>query len=343
MGLNFSDYAESAAVKKRRQEADQHEKYNESEAVRLAREAMKNHENNKVSDWTGGSYGQSLKNALDKINNRERFSYDLNGDALFQQYKDQYIKQGNLAMQDTIGKASSLTGGYGNSHAATAGNQAYQGYLQKLNDVVPELYQLALNRYTAEGQELKDNLSMYQNLYNTEYGEYRDKVADWNTEQARLSDLYNDERSFDYGKFTTDRDYYNTLYNNERTYDYGKYSDAYTRAFDKYKQSVSEAQQNRAYELQRQQSDQSAAIEALKSKIAEYEEESKVLPVQSDKTDLFKSSIRTRSEFNRKNNADKKKYGTYDQYIAATIVKWVDSKKISEGEAKWLQNYYDLG
>jgi hypothetical protein len=74
------------------------------------------------------------------------FKYDLNGDALYQQYKDKYTQQGKLAMADAMGQASALTGGYGNSYAATVGNQAYQAYLGQLNDVIPELYQLAYDQ-----------------------------------------------------------------------------------------------------------------------------------------------------------------------------------------------------
>jgi murein DD-endopeptidase MepM/ murein hydrolase activator NlpD len=93
------------------------------------------------------SYWATLQEAMNKILNREDFSYDLNGDALYQQYKDRYIQQGKMAMQDTMGQAAALTGGYGNSYASTAGNQAYQGYLQGLNDVIPELQQIAYDRY----------------------------------------------------------------------------------------------------------------------------------------------------------------------------------------------------
>ena len=83
------------------------------------------------------SYEAALKEAMDRINNREKFSYDLNGDALYQQYKDKYIQQGKMAMQDTMGQAAALTGGYGNSSAATAGNQAEQAQLNNLNDISP--------------------------------------------------------------------------------------------------------------------------------------------------------------------------------------------------------------
>lgn len=279
MAFSYSNYKESDAVKKKRQEAEGYSKYNESDAVRLAREKYNTHNANKVADWTGGTYGQSVKDALDKINNREKFTYDLNGDALYQQYKDQYMNQGKLAMQDTIGQASAMTGGYGNSYAATAGNQAYQGYLQKLNDVVPELYQMALDKYNKEGQDLKDNLAINQSLYGTEYGEYRDRVADWNAERAYLADAYNNERTFDYNKYSSDRDYYNTAYNNERTYDYGQYSDAYNRAFAQYQQNQADYWNQKNYELQSEKADQSAKLAELNYYKANYEIGNGIEPV----------------------------------------------------------------
>lgn len=65
-----------------------------------------------------------------------------------------------------------MTGGYGNSYAATVGNQAYQSYLQQLNDKVPELYQLALERHNMGKQDLYDQYGMLLSEYEREYGEY---------------------------------------------------------------------------------------------------------------------------------------------------------------------------
>lgn len=223
--------------------------YSESDDVKKYRENLANHEKNKVGEWTGGTYADSLKQAVDKINNREKFSYDLNNDMLYQQYKQQYINQGRLAMTDTVGQASALTGGYGNSYAVNAGNQAYQGYLQKLNGVVPELYQLALDKYNAEGSDLYNKASLYGSMYDKEYGEYRDKVSDWNAEYSRLSDKYN----------------------NERTYDYGQYSDAYNRAFGQYQQKVSEDQFAKNLALEYAQLAESRAARNQSAKIADLE------------------------------------------------------------------------
>ena len=66
-----------------------------------------------------------LRAVRDKVLNRSPFTYDMNEDMLYQQYKDSYTRQGKLAMQDTMGQAAALTGGYGNSYATTAGQQTY--------------------------------------------------------------------------------------------------------------------------------------------------------------------------------------------------------------------------
>lgn len=267
MAFSYKNYNESDAVKKRRAEAEKYQTYKESQSVSDAKAAMDAHEKNKVSPWTGGSYGEALNGAIDKINNREKFSYDLNGDALYQQYKNQYINGGRLAMQDTLGQAAALTGGYGNSYAVTAGNQAYQEYLKGLNDVVPELYQMAYDRYNNEGEELYNQASLYNTMYNTEYGEYRDKVSDWNTEADRLSNKYYNESNLDYSRFSDNRDYYTTQYNNERNYDYGQYTDAYNRAFAKYQQGVSESQYAQNLALSKASSSGSSkGIDPLSSK-----------------------------------------------------------------------------
>ena len=282
MAYTFKPYTESDTVKKARENAEKYGTYTESDAVKTAREnankyntytegtsvsdarnALNNYlTNSKPGEWTGGNYKGALENAFNAFNNREKFSYDLNGDALYQQYKDKYINQGRLAMADTIGQASAMTGGYGSSYAVTAGNQAYQSHLQNLNDIVPQLYQMAYDRYVQEGQDLKDAYSMASNMYNTEYGEYRDRVGDYSTEVGRLTDAYNNERAYDRGIFESDRAYANTLYDNERNFDYGQwdanrnyYTEAYnnernfdyskynneeTNAFNAYQQAVNE-------------------------------------------------------------------------------------------------------
>ena len=52
------------------------------------------------------SYAGQIKDLYDQIMNRPKFSYDVNRDPLFQQYKTQYVSQGQRAMQDVMGEAA---------------------------------------------------------------------------------------------------------------------------------------------------------------------------------------------------------------------------------------------
>ena len=180
--------------------------YQESDVVKQAQALLQQQMANKPGDYTS-SWQTQLNDILQQIQNRKEFSYDLNGDALYQQYKDQYMLQGQKAMMDTMGQAATMTGGYGNSYAQSVGQQAYQEQLQQLNDKVPELYQLALSKYQMEGNEMKDQASLIAQMESQDYGRYRDQVSDYNAELDRLQNQYNTERDYDYGKWIDDRNY----------------------------------------------------------------------------------------------------------------------------------------
>ena len=161
-----------------------------------------------------GQWQTQVNDIIDRILNREDFSYDVNGDALYQQYKDQYTALGKLAMQDTMGQASAMTGGYGNSYASTAGNQAYQSYLSQVNEVVPELYAMALDQYNQEGQELYNQYGMLAEQDSQEYARYQDSYNQWLSELGLLYDQYNNERAFDYGIYSDNKSYAYDEHNN---------------------------------------------------------------------------------------------------------------------------------
>lgn len=167
-----------------------------------------------------GEFNSDYKNALDdlyaQVTGREKFSYDMNKDVLYQQYKDMYMKSGQKAMQDTLGQASALTGGFNSSYAQTAAQQTYQDYLGSLNDRVPELYQQAYERYQQEGDDLYQKFSMASDLYGKEYAQHRDQVSDWQVDRDYASGMYQNERDFDYNDFQTMLDFYQQEYWNQR-------------------------------------------------------------------------------------------------------------------------------
>lgn len=135
-----------------------------------------------------GTYDEQVKTLFDEIMGQKEFTYDLNGDALWQQYKDQYTTQGKMAMMDTMGQAAALTGGYGSSYGQGVGQQAYQGYLQQLNDRVPELYQLALQKYNDDQALLQEKYAAARELRADEYGRYRDETSDYYTDLGLAKD-----------------------------------------------------------------------------------------------------------------------------------------------------------
>lgn len=188
-----------------------YEDYVESDAVKGAGDALNAHNANKPGEYQS-QWQSQLDSLMNSIMNRDKFSYDLNGDALYQQYQDKYIQQGKLAMADTMGQAAAMTGGYGSSYAQSVGQQAYQGQLDNLNDVVPELYAMALDKYNREGQELYNQYGMVMDRENTDYGRYRDTVSDFLNERDYLQGRYDTERGFDYSKYVDDRNMDYTLH-----------------------------------------------------------------------------------------------------------------------------------
>lgn len=183
----------------------------------------------------------AYKDVMEKILGREDFSYDLNGDMLYQQYKDRYITQGKMAMQDTMGQAAAMTGGYGSSYAASVGNQAYQASLQQLNDIVPQLYQMALDRYNQQGQDLYNQYGMLSNDRSTKYGEWSDGYNRAVADRDYYSDNYNNAYNMDYGQWadkgnmlSSNRDYWSGEYTDTFNRDYGQYSDNRNLAFNEH-------------------------------------------------------------------------------------------------------------
>ena len=133
-------------------------------------------------------YDTQINELFNKLLNRESFSYDTETDPLYKLYREQYINQGRLAMQDTMGQAAALTGGYGSSYSQAVGQQQYDAYLQKLNSVVPELYQLAYSRYQDEGDELKDQYNMYMAKDAQDYDRARINYAQLQSQMNAAAD-----------------------------------------------------------------------------------------------------------------------------------------------------------
>ena len=123
------------------------------------------------------SYDGEIGRLFEKIVQRPAFQYDPEGDPLFNSYRDRTVREGRLAMRDTMGQAAHLTGGYGSSYGQAVGQQQYDAYLQKLGDAMPELYGAALKKWQAEGEQLSSQFGAASALAERDYGRARDKAA----------------------------------------------------------------------------------------------------------------------------------------------------------------------
>ena len=184
-------------------------------------------------------YQQKIDALLDQVAGRGSFNYDVSSDPLYQAYKNQYVQGGRLAMQDTMGQAAALTGGYGSSYASTAGNQAYQQYLGGLNDQLLNLQNSALARYEAEGNRLQTLLGNYQAQESSDYGRYRDQVGDYYDTLNALRQ----GQSVEYGRYQDALSQYNTdyqmaleQYNREYDRALSQYNQEYLTALEQYMQ-----------------------------------------------------------------------------------------------------------
>ena len=174
--------------------------YTPGQNVTDAEKALEDWNNKKPGDYNS-QYQDKIDQILDDLLNGKTPVYDFSTDPVYQQYKDNYIRQGQMAMMDTMANAAALSGGYGNSYASTVGNQAYQAYLSELNNVIPELADAAYARYQTEQAGKRDNLSILQGLEESDYAKYRDLLSDWYTNRDYLTGRYDTEYEKDYGSY----------------------------------------------------------------------------------------------------------------------------------------------
>ena len=164
------------------------------------------------SQWDG-----ELTELYNRIANRKPFSYDIGTDPVYQQYREQYQRQGRLAMQDTMGQAAALTGGYGSTYGEQVGQQAYNAYLQNLNEIVPDLYNAAYNRYRDEGTDLYNQYGLLSDRENQAYSRYRDTVNDYYSDLSDARSAYDSAYSRDYNQWSDQLSYWAQKAENENS------------------------------------------------------------------------------------------------------------------------------
>jgi len=182
----------------------------------------------KPSDYSS-QYLPQMDAIMQKYGSQAPFNYDINGDMLYQQMKDQYIRNGQRAMMDAQGQASAMTGGYGSTYAQGVGQQQYNQHLEALNNNIPALYDRQYQQYRDQRGDMLNQFNMAGNLENTNYGRYRDTVGDWKDETGRTYGEFKDSRTFGYNKYLNEIQQAGTVYNKELDNFWNQYNDDMNR------------------------------------------------------------------------------------------------------------------
>ena len=133
-----------------------------------------------VQDTT--DYALLRDSLLQELLDTPEFTFDLNADALYQQYRNSYMRQGREAAGDAFGKAASLTGGYANSYAQTVAAQTYDDYMLALQDKGMQIYENAYDRYTDENER---KAALYKSVKEREETQYERQKDEENTAYNR--------------------------------------------------------------------------------------------------------------------------------------------------------------
>lgn len=128
-------------------------------------------------------YAEQQKQLLDELMNRKEFSYDKDEDPAWSSYKKSYLREGERASADALGKAAAATGGRPSSFAMTAASQAGDYYAAQLNDALAALEQQAYGRYVDEDNAMLQRLQQLNNQEQTEYAKYLSQLEQYNNDR----------------------------------------------------------------------------------------------------------------------------------------------------------------
>ena len=120
------------------------------------------------------TYDSEMRALIDQILNSNLADWK-QGDQ-YAALRDQYSANGEMGMADLLGQVSSRTGGLASSYAASVANQEYNDWMSKLEQAAREMYQQDRN-------DKLNSLGMLSDAYDREYGEYGDKLNQWNADR----------------------------------------------------------------------------------------------------------------------------------------------------------------
>lgn len=145
-------------------------------------------------------YSEGINNLVKQVNNQQDFSYNPLEDSVYQSYANQYARLGQQANENTLANVATNTGGLASSYAVTAAAQAQNQYNQALADKIPELEQLAYERYNANRNYNLDALSALSALLQNDFN------------------MFDANRNYNRSIYESDRDYARSVKESDREF-----------------------------------------------------------------------------------------------------------------------------
>ncbi|MDY4509359.1 MAG: hypothetical protein SPD95_11645 [Candidatus Faecousia sp.] len=332
----------------------QKKEYQQSQNVTNAQNALQQHQQNKPGDYQSQWQGQ-IDDLLKQYQSRGPFQYDINADAMYQQLLDRYVQQGQQAMMDTMGQAAALTGGYGNSYAQSVGQQTYQGYLQGAYDMMPQFYQMALDRYQMEGDDLLSQYGLLSDQEDRAYGQYMDMLNQYYAQLDRLQGAYESERDYDFGKYQYDESFDYNTWMDDQEYQYKADRDAV--ADDQWRQQMEFQREQARLEAERWQKEYEERIRQYNESMAWQREQAAMAAAANNNSGsgsgsyarnnstlpAAKSSAKTSAIINGLGSADTwASRGVTRKEYNAMVRDRINNSDLSDAEVLYLLQYYGL-
>ena len=146
------------------------------------------------------TYKDDIKGLVSTLTGMD-FSYNPEKDIAYKLIRDENRKAARLAMEDTLGKAAAMTGGYSNTYAQGAAQQAYAGALSKTGELIPELYEAAYDRFSDDRDALSDSIKLLSDLDSDEFDKYTALMKQYFSEGEMLFDNYHWESEEEFDRF----------------------------------------------------------------------------------------------------------------------------------------------
>lgn len=151
-------------------------KYLDSEETLAAKDKVTEYEGKVPTEGYKGTYQDRIAQEISSYLGRDKFNYNPNNDATYQQLRSTYLDNAKKGMQDTLGSAAMLSGGNNNSAAQVASQQVYNDYAGRVTDIIPTLEAQAYSRHRAELSDKLNDIGLLQGLDEQEYTRHQDEI-----------------------------------------------------------------------------------------------------------------------------------------------------------------------